>query len=78
MTWSALEYTCHVRDVLAVQRERLVSALTEQRPLFAPMRRDERAVEQRYNEQDIDAVLGELEQAVICPEFTRGCVRVAG
>jgi S-DNA-T family DNA segregation ATPase FtsK/SpoIIIE len=62
-TWSALEYTCHVRDVLKIQRERLSTALAEQRPWFTPMRRDERAVEQRYNEQDVEAVLYELKQA---------------
>lgn len=62
-TWSALEYTCHVRDVLQVQRERLRRALAEDRPVFAPMGRDERAVEDRYNEQDPERVLDELAQA---------------
>jgi hypothetical protein len=62
-TWSALEYTCHVRDVLRIQRERLLLALQEERPVFAPMRRDERAVEERYNEQDVEGVLDELAEA---------------
>lgn len=62
-TWSALEYVCHVRDVLKVQHERLLLALTEQRPAFAPMRREERAIEERYNEQDVEGVLCEFEQA---------------
>lgn len=59
-TWSALEYTCHVRDVLWVQRERLLLALQQERPVFTPMRRDERAIEERYNEQDVEVVLDEL------------------
>ncbi|MEX2619394.1 MAG: DinB family protein [Egibacteraceae bacterium] len=62
-TWSALEYACHVRDVLRVQRERLQLALEQERPVFTPMRRDERAVEDRYNEQAVDVVLDELAEA---------------
>ena len=62
-TWSALEYTCHVRDVLIVQRERLHLALRQERPVFAPMRRDERAVEERYNDQPVETVLEELAEA---------------
>ncbi len=59
-TWSALEYTCHVRDVLAVQRERLLLALATERPIFEPMGRDERAVDDAYNDQDPVAVADEL------------------
>jgi hypothetical protein len=59
--WSALEYACHVRDVLAVQRDRVERALTEDRPAPEPMRRDERVVEDRYNDQPRDAVIGALE-----------------
>jgi hypothetical protein len=51
-SWSPLEYGCHVRDVLAVQRERVLLALAEQTPRFASMRRDERAADERYNEQE--------------------------
>ena len=61
--WSPLEYACHVRDVLMIQRERVLLAQTEIEPKFAPMRRDERVVEQRYNEQDPDQVAGELAAA---------------
>lgn len=50
--WSPLEYGCHVRDMLAVQRDRVLLAQAEQTPRFASMRRDERAVEEAYNEQD--------------------------
>lgn len=58
--WSPLEYACHVRDVLQVQRDRIVQAQHEDGPHFAPMRREERVVEKRYNEQDPDVVATEL------------------
>ncbi len=48
-TWSALEYTCHVRDVLLVQRDRTVLALVESNPSFARMSRDERVALARYD-----------------------------
>src|SRR5262249_45873862 len=38
-SWSALEYGCHVRDVLAVQRDRVLLAQAEPTPRFASMRR---------------------------------------
>jgi S-DNA-T family DNA segregation ATPase FtsK/SpoIIIE len=50
--WSALEYACHVRDVFEVQRERVELALREHEPSFTPMNRDDRVVNDRYNEQD--------------------------
>jgi len=49
--WSALEYGCHVRDVLTVQRQRVTQALDEDVPDFASMRREERVVEEGYNQQ---------------------------
>jgi S-DNA-T family DNA segregation ATPase FtsK/SpoIIIE len=51
-TWSPVEYGCHVRDVLRFQRERVMAAQAQYRPVFESMRRDERAVEERYNAQD--------------------------
>ena len=62
-TWSPLEYGCHVRDVLRFQRERVMAAQVQDRPVFASMRRDERAVEERYNEQDPLVVAGDLTAA---------------
>lgn len=50
--WSALEYACHVRDVLTVQRERVSLALAEDLPTFTPMGREERVERDRYNDQD--------------------------
>lgn len=49
--WSAIEYACHVRDVLLVQRERLFLALVEDTPTFVPMYREERARLDSYNTQ---------------------------
>jgi len=59
-SWSPLEYGCHVRDVLVVQRERVLLAQAEQTPRFASMRRDERAIEEAYNEQDPLVVADEV------------------
>jgi hypothetical protein len=50
-TWSALEYGCHLRDVLLVQRERVLLALRVDEPTPEPMGRDERAVHDGYAEQ---------------------------
>jgi hypothetical protein len=61
--WSALEYACHVRDVLVVQRERLELALAEDCPTFIPMGRDERVIADRYNEQDPAVVVDQLDAA---------------
>lgn len=61
--WSALEYACHVRDVMEVQRERLERALTEDNPDFVPMDREERVTRERYNEQAPDVVAGQLRES---------------
>lgn len=58
--WSALEYACHVRDVLLHQRSRIGQAQVEDQPEFVPMGRDELAVAMRYNEQEPDQVAVEL------------------
>jgi DinB superfamily len=58
--WSPLEYACHVRDVFAVQRERVELAQREDVPSFVPMNRDERVEGERYNEQDPATVADEL------------------
>jgi DinB superfamily len=59
-SWSALEYGCHVRDVLQFQRDRVLLAQAKDRPEFTSMRRDERAIEEGYNEQDPLAVARQL------------------
>jgi hypothetical protein len=58
--WSALEYACHVRDVFAVQRERVLQALAEDLPTFKSMGREDRVVSYRYNEQDPVVVVDAL------------------
>jgi hypothetical protein len=50
-TWSALEYASHLRDVMLVQRERVLRALIEDVPTFVPMHRDERVELERQNDQ---------------------------
>jgi DinB superfamily len=62
--WSALEYACHVRDVLLAQRERLFLTLVENRPSFAPIYRDRRVVLARYSEEKLEQVAAETELAV--------------
>ncbi len=62
-TWSPLEYGCHVRDVLSVQRERVLTARRTDRPSFEPMGRDERVEHDGYAQQDPDAVARQLTDA---------------
>lgn len=59
-TWSALEYVCHVRDLLLVQRERILLALVEDTPTFTPMYRDRRAENARYQSEAVEDVTEEL------------------
>jgi hypothetical protein len=63
VVWSPLEYACHVRDVLLFQDRRVQQAQAEDQPTFSPMNRDERAVRERYNEQDPAAVADETRAA---------------
>ncbi|MEU3409103.1 DinB family protein [Streptomyces sp. NPDC006670] len=61
--WSPLEYACHVRDVLLVQRERLLSARRTETPVATPMGRDERAEHEGYAFQDPADVARQLTDA---------------
>lgn len=61
--WSALEYGCHVRDVLLVQQGRVEQARRDESPTFVPMGREERAVDDRYNDQDPGIVAGAVTAA---------------
>jgi hypothetical protein len=58
--WSPLEYACHVRDMLRVQLERVDLIEREHEPLCAPMGRDERVVNDGYNDQNPAVVAGDL------------------
>ena len=62
--WSPLEYACHLRDVLAVQRQRIRLAQREDEPVFVPMGRDERVTADRYNEQAPRVVADQLSHNV--------------
>ncbi|MDP9386710.1 MAG: DinB family protein [Actinomycetota bacterium] len=62
-TWSPLEYACHVRDVLLVQRERVLMARRRHRPALEPMGRDERVDHDGYAEQRPDDVARQLGDA---------------
>jgi hypothetical protein len=61
--WSALEYGCHVRDVLRLYDYRLSLMLTEDDPLYPNWDQDETAVSDRYDTQDPVTVAGELSAA---------------
>jgi len=61
--WSPLEYGCHVRDVLLVQRERILLARRERCPSLTPMGRDERAEHDGYSEQVPTVVARQLEDS---------------
>jgi DinB superfamily len=58
--WSPLEYACHLRDVLLVQRERVLLARRRDRPNLEPMGRDERVKHDGYSTQDPVAVTRQL------------------
>jgi len=61
--WSPLEYACHLRDVLLVQRERVLAARRVDGPVFDPMGRDERVEHDGYAEQDPQDVARQLTDA---------------
>jgi hypothetical protein len=68
--WSALEYACHVRDVMLVMRERVLQVLREPTPpAFTPMGRDERVTHDRYAEQPPDDVARQLVDAAAMLTF---------
>jgi DinB superfamily len=64
-TWSPLEYGCHLRDVLLVQRERVLAALFCDRPSFNAMGRDERVELDGYAEQRVEDVTRQLSDAAL-------------
>jgi hypothetical protein len=61
--WSALEYACHVRDVLRLYEERLALMLTQDGPRFANWDQDATAVQDNYAAQDPAVVAAELTTA---------------
>lgn len=61
--WSPLEYGCHLRDMLLVQRERVLAARRRDRPVCEPMGRDERGGHDGYAQQDPADVAAQLTMA---------------
>jgi MOSC domain-containing protein YiiM len=59
--WSAVEYACHVRDVLLTNRERLFTTLVLDEPAFTPMFRDERVQLAGYASEDLIDVVVQIE-----------------
>ncbi len=60
VTWSALEYAAHVRDVHRVMRDRLSLMLTRDEPALPSWDQDEAAVADRYSQQDPAVVAEQL------------------
>jgi hypothetical protein len=63
--WSPLEYACHVRDVLLVQRERVLAALRRNTPVAEPMGREERVEHDGYARQLPQDVARQLRDAAL-------------
>lgn len=63
-TWSPVEYVAHVRDVVLVQRERVIAAVVDDRPDVSPMHRDERVELCDYASLGLAAALDQLEWSV--------------
>jgi hypothetical protein len=61
--WSALEYACHVRDVFRLFDRRLVLMLEQDDPLFDNWDQDATAIADRYEEQDPEQVVTDLQEA---------------
>lgn len=61
--WSALEYAAHVRDGFIWFADLLPAMVRETDPEIVDFDPDERAARERYNEQDVHAVLAGLESA---------------
>ena len=61
--WSPLEYSCHLRDMLLVQRERVLAARRMDRPECPPSGRDERVAHDGYAEQQPEDVARQLADA---------------
>jgi DinB superfamily len=61
--WSALEYGCHVRDVLRIYDYRLTLMLDNDGPSFPNWDQDASAIDDRYDEQDPATVAGEIAEA---------------
>lgn len=62
-TWSAVEYACHVRDLLVLCDSRVDLMLTQDDPVFENWDQDEAVVAGRYGEQPSSRIACELAAA---------------
>jgi hypothetical protein len=62
--WSALEYTCHIRDVVLAQRDRAILGLIAESPSFFPIYTDERVTVAHYEAHPPDVVADQLAMAM--------------
>lgn len=62
-TWSAVEYACHVRDLMVLCYSRVDLMLTQDDPVFANWDQDEAVVAGRYGAQPPGRIAGELAEA---------------
>jgi DNA segregation ATPase FtsK/SpoIIIE, S-DNA-T family len=62
-TWSALEYTAHIRDTLERMADAIRRMNREHEPTIESFDQDRRAIDERYNEQDLNQVLDGLAAA---------------
>ena len=59
-TWSAIEYTAHVADILATMDDIFRRMLAEHHPTLGFFDPDQRAAQERYNERDPERVLADV------------------
>jgi len=71
--WSRLEYACRVRDVFRIFDERLNLMLTSDDPTYENWDQDRTASQDRYGDQDPQAVGAELSKAagILAGDFDR-------
>ena len=61
VTWSALEYACHTRDVLSVFSGRVTLTLVEDDPELGWWDHEAAVVDEAYHQQEPGAVLADLD-----------------
>jgi hypothetical protein len=65
VTWSALEYACHVADVLRVFAERVQRCRTEDEPDLGWWDHEATAVDDRYNERPVPEVRARIADGAV-------------
>lgn len=69
--WTVLEVLCHLRDFDTIFGQRVVSMLAGGEPTFVRADHDQMALDNHYNDQDVMAVLADLNasRAALLAEF---------